>query len=294
MVMFRPRTELVSLSLLRLLMIGCVGASVIMAPCDVAAQGPSPSGRTRQARVSRDLEQRLATGNVRNETIILTGSAARIARVAGRHGLQVRKWLETGAVLDVPAGSLRDIADDGEVDQLSTNQVLRSQMAVTNETIGADLVVSGEWSRRGSAHPGRGYDGTGVGVALIDSGVAVMPQLGNRVVARFDFTEARGQGLDAYGHGTHVAGIIAAAGTRRRGNAPGGVTAGGAPGNITGVAPGAHIVSLKVLDAEGAGTADNVIEAIDFAIKVRKRFNIKVINLSLGGAVLQPAADDPI
>ena len=118
MVLFRPRTDHVSLSLMRLLMIGCVGATVIVAPGDAAAQGVSPSGWSpgggqRQARLSRDLEQRLATGNIRNETIILTGSAARIARIAGRHGLQIRKWLETGAVIDVPAGSLRDIADDG-------------------------------------------------------------------------------------------------------------------------------------------------------------------------------------
>ena len=56
-----------------------------------------------------------------------------------------------------------------------------------------------------------------------------------------------------------------------------------------GVAPGAHIISLKVLDADGGGYAGDVVEAIDWAIANRERYRIRVINLSLGGPVLQSA-----
>ena len=60
------------------------------------------------------------------------------------------------------------------------------------------------------------------------------------------------------------------------------------------MAPGANIISLKVLDAKGQGVAGDVIEAIDWAIANRTRFNIQVINMSLGGPVTQGWRDDPI
>src|SRR5262249_7341002 len=61
-----------------------------------------------------------------------------------------------------------------------------------------------------------------------------------------------------------------------------------------GVAPGASLVNLRVLDDAGEGTASSVIEAIDWAIDHRGTYNIRVINLSLGGPVLQPYRDDPV
>ena len=60
------------------------------------------------------------------------------------------------------------------------------------------------------------------------------------------------------------------------------------------MAPGANIISLKVLDAQGKGLAADVIQAIDWAVKNRRRYNIRVINMSLGGAVTQGWRDDPI
>ena len=258
----------------RLACVVCIGVSLIVTARDSGAQS---GAQGRRARLSTDLQQRIENGNPRDESVILTASAERVRRIAARHGLTVSKWLDHGAVLDVPAHAVAGLADDIEVDQLTTNQTLRAQDAVTNETIGADLVQAGTWDDEGG---GEAYDGRGVGVALIDSGVALMPQLAGRIVARIDFTNPRGFGLDAYGHGTHVAGIIASQAGTRDGDG--------------GVAPGAHIVSLKVLDENGLGTADNVIEAIDWTIRNAKRFKIRVINLSLGGPVLQASADDPI
>jgi serine protease AprX len=145
-------------------------------------------------------------------------------------------------------------------------------MAVTNAAIGADQVWEGF-----DAIPG--VTGTGVGVAVIDSGIADVPALRGRVLASADFTDRRGRAIDAYGHGTHVAGIIAAAGRH---------------GAASGVAPGAHLVNLKVLDEHGDGTVADVIEAIDWAVDHRRRFRIRVINLSLGGTPMQSWRDDPL
>ncbi len=78
-----------------------------------------------------------------------------------------------------------------------------------------------------------------------------------------------------------MAGIIAAAGA-------------GVNDATRGVAPGAHIINLKVLNAEGKGFAANVIRAIDYAIEHRAQYGIRIINLSLGGPVLQSWRDDPL
>src|SRR6185503_18486741 len=135
----------------------------------------------RHARVSRDLEQRLQTGDTDATSVIVAGSSEQIARIAARHGLRITKQLETGAVLEVPAGTLEAVANDGEVDSLSSNLLVEAHMAVTNQTIGADLVQQGGWA------PGIGpLSGAGIGVAVIDSGVAQMPELRGRIIASKD------------------------------------------------------------------------------------------------------------
>src|SRR5205814_206343 len=159
----------------------------------------------------------------------------------------VRKWLQNGAALDVPAGFLSRVADDSDVDQLSGDLPVQAHIAVTNVAIGADQVHQNGW-----ANGMKALTGTAVGVALVDSGVATMPQLRGRIAARLDFTDAHGAGDDDNGHGTHLAGIIAGGSLNAR-------------QETIGVAPEANIVSLKVLDADGRGYASDVIEAIDWA-----------------------------
>jgi serine protease AprX len=100
------------------------------------------------------------------------------------------------------------------------------------------------------------------------------------VTARLDMTAAAGDGKDAWGHGTFLAGVIAGAGTLESSG--------------RGVAPGAHIVSVKVLGDDGSGHISDVIEGIDWVIANRKRFQIDVINLSLGAPVEQSWRDDPV
>ncbi len=239
---------------------------LILPAADAAAQA-------RRARLSDDLVERLRAGDTADHAIIVTGSSVQVDAVARRHGLTVRKRLQTGAVLDVPAGALDALTRDPDVDQLSGNHRLTSQMAITNTAIGADQA----WEAIGDLP---GVTGRGVGVAIIDSGIADVPALRGRVVASVDFTDGRGRGLDRYGHGTHVAGIVAAAGARHY--------------DATGVAPGAHLVNLKVLDEHGEGTAGDVIEAIDWAVEHGRRYRIRVLNLSLGGTPMQSWRDDPL
>src|SRR5205823_6181408 len=129
-----------------------------------------------------------------------------------------------------------------------------------------------------------GLDGTGVAVAVIDSGISQDPDLtaANGIASRIVYNESfvAGQGSnDAYGHGTHVAGIVGSSGRDSSG-----------PNfrrTFKGVAPNVNLVNLRVLDQNGAGQESDVISAIERAISLKSVYNIRVINLSLGRPVFE-------
>jgi serine protease AprX len=86
---------------------------------------------------------------------------------------------------------------------------------------------------------------------------------------------------DDWGHGTHVAGIIAGNGYDSN-------------GERTAIAPKANIVALKALDSEGKGKISNIIAALGWAVTNRTKYNIRVINMSLGAGVLESYNTDPL
>jgi serine protease AprX len=148
-------------------------------------------------------------------------------------------------------------------------QTGRALPASLRETLGVDRVP---------------YTGAGIGVAIIDSGIDANRDLADSIAGFWDFTggkSAPAAAYDEYGHGTHVAGLIASSG-RLSG------------GEFRGVAPGVRLFGLKVLDAQGRGRSSDVLRAIDFAIANRNTKGIDVINLSLGHPILESAATDPL
>lgn len=130
-----------------------------------------------------------------------------------------------------------------------------------------------------------GYTGAGVDVALIDSGVAPVSALSTpgKVVngpdLSLDSQAPTLRYLDAYGHGTFMAGLIA-----------------GNDSSYRGMAPDARLVSLKVGAVDGAVDVSQVIAAIDWVVQHAHDpgFNIRVINLSYGTNSLQDPASDPL
>jgi len=239
----------------------------------VVSVGVSPAFAARHARLSADLEDHLAAGS-QTIAVIVHGTRTEVDALATRYNLRVARYLKSGAVLRVTAGQLAAVSEDQTVEHLSGDARFRAS-DVTAESIGADQVWAGS-----EGLPVR--TGVGVAVAVIDSGIDFgHAALKKRVLATIDFTGGTGQ--DAYGHGTHVAAIIAGQQGRTADTA-----------DYRGIAPGAFIVNLRVLGADGSGYASDVVEAIDWAIEHRKAYNIKVINLSLGTPVLQPYQDDPV
>lgn len=112
--------------------------------------------------------------------------------------------------------------------------------------------------------------GAGVGVAVIDTGIDLShPDLKTNIIANKNCLSSKQNGNDDNGHGTHVAGIIAALNN--------GI-------GVVGVAPESKLVAVKVLNRNGSGTWSSVICGIDWVTANALKYNIKVANMSLGGS----------
>jgi serine protease AprX len=134
--------------------------------------------------------------------------------------------------------------------------------------------------------------GRGVGVAVIDTGIAgdvpdFQTPRGSRVIASAVTNPCARDANDHYGHGTHVAGLIA-------GNSLVYPTGHWAHGKYMGVAPRANLVSVKVSDDDGNTTVLDVIYGIQFAVDRKADFNIRVVNLSLSSTVAESYRTDPL
>ena len=148
--------------------------------------------------------------------------------------------------------------------------------------------VNPEWATVSALRQSLGihesFTGSGMTVAVIDSGIQNSVDFSGRIVGAYDFTSGKTLTVtptDEYGHGTHVAGLIASSGAT-------------SSGKYAGVAPAARLLSLKVLDKKGAGKTSSVIAALEFAVANKNRFGIKIVNLSLGHPIYESAASDPL
>jgi serine protease AprX len=201
-------------------------------------------------------------------------SAARVTLNGGRAG---RKLGGKGRAARISNALLKRLADDPKVKRIHRDREVTASIARTAITVGAKNV-----------HNQYGYTGAGVGVAVIDSGITpwhddltVANRTGQRVAAFVDFVNSRTAKYDDWGHGTHVAGIIAGNGYD-------------STGDRAAIAPKASIIALKALDFEGKGRISNIIAALDWAIANKTRYNIRVINMSLGAGVFESYNTDPL
>ena len=142
-----------------------------------------------------------------------------------------------------------------------------------------------------------GYTGAGVDVAVIDSGVAAIPELRDHVVNGPDLSFGSGDaadGIDQFGHGTHMAGIIA--GRDPAVPLSSRTLRDSAKQKFVGIAPGARIVNMKVAAPDGAVDVSQVIAAIDWVVQHRATdgLNIRVLNLSFGTDGVQDYQVDPL
>ncbi len=199
------------------------------------------------------------------------------------HGAKLNSSLSLikAGAFTMSRAAIRALASDRDVAFISPDRQLKAMDDLTDSAVG----VSSAWDS--------GYDGTGVGVAIIDSGVNdnhsdLEDSIGavSRVVYHQDFTgtattNSYGAKWDLYGHGTHVAGIVGGNGAMSN-------------GRFAGLAPNVNFIDLRVLDKNGSGSDSMVIAAIQRAIQLKDTYNIRVINLSLGRGIPTGYASDPL
>lgn len=122
----------------------------------------------------------------------------------------------------------------------------------------------------------KGITGRGITVAVMDTGIAAHPDFDSRILKFTDFTQGRNRAYDDNGHGCHVSGIIGGSGKMSH-------------GIYMGMAPECSLFVMKVLDRKGNGNTHQVLNAIDDVIENREKYNIRILNISVG---MLPTADE--
>ena len=268
----------------------------------------SPNGNGKGQQVSAehklDKELRGRSGKSSGESDVIVelndrADDADVIKGFGRKGARLSS-VNGRVVRGVPNGLLKKLAENPRVKRIHHDRPVSGDVARAAATVGSRAVVDL-----------MGYTGAGIGVAVIDSGISnwhddlrinpygeTQPSLFNllsislsktglalprnqRVADFKDFVNGRTTAYDDWGHGTHVAGIVAGNGYDTR-------------GSREAIAPGSHIVALKALARDGSGQISNVIAAIDYAIANKAKFNIRVINMSLSAGVRESYNTDPL
>ena len=274
---FTGQTEISSKpSWLRLLLLG--GVILVFS---VAGFAGAPNGN-QHGKLAPDLDNSAADSNGPVDVIIqfqrgtsLQDHVTKLLGLGARHKTALD--VINGGLFRVPASLLDTLANDPDITYISPERPVKG-------TSPEDYILDATQANYVYQY---GYYGNGIGIAIIDSGVRVNhPDLSNPTTgySRVVYSQSFISGLDAndqYGHGTHVAGLLAGNGAA-------------SGGWMRGIAQKANLINLRVLDANGSGTDSQVIAAIQRAIQLKSTYNIRVINLSLGRRVSESYTLDPV
>lgn len=114
-----------------------------------------------------------------------------------------------------------------------------------------------------------GITGKGVTAAILDTGICLHPDYAERIMVFHDFVNGQTSCYDDASHGSHVSGILGGDGRSSR-------------GRYCGIAPGAGLIHLKVLDSRGQGSLSAILAAIEWVIRSREKYAVRILNISAG------------
>ena len=235
--------------------------------------------------LSTDLLGLVLSGDDRPVRAIIRGDVNAILAVAERDDLRVLRVLSGFVVVEATPGQLQALQGLPGIHAITRDALVRPTMSVSLKAMATDQARAGSGGLLGlgliGAYPS--VSGRGVGVAVIDSGISSHAALSGKVVASVNFATGETTTTDGFGHGTHLAGIIA------------GVSNWGpTPLFKSGVAPGSHLVNVRVLNRQGVGYTSDVIAGLQWVKANRTRYAIRVVNLSLGHPIAEPCFFDPL
>ena len=229
-----------------------------------AAQGATVAGLAKQSparKVTAIVQFKPGFSERKAKTLVAAHGGKVTSRVPLIHGLAVRLAGQAGA-RSSPASARSSASPSTRACTAPRSRTARSPTRFP-KSINADKV----WRR--------GYTGKGVGVAVIDTGIAgdavdFKDASGNsRVIANAITSKGATTAGDGFGHGTHVAGIIAGNSLNRPAGDP-------LRGKYIGVAPDANLIAVKASDEAGNSTVLDVINGIQFVVDHKAEFNIRV------------------
>lgn len=264
------------------------GATAAPAPGAAAAagSGPLPHLTDRNGnKIFDNLEVRLAGAGPadRFDVIVRARTGARVQGLPAELGVQPRR-LWTGAISGFAAtltrAELLRVREHPQVVSIEENLRVRAQLDTATRWTGVQQARR-EFRVDGNADgDSRRYTRDDVVVAVIDTGIDARHQdlAGGKVIGWHDVVNGIPLPYDDQGHGTHVSSIIAGTGAASR-------------GRYAGVAPGAALVGVKVLDYAGSGTMEGVITGIEWVMANKDRFHIRVANMSLGAGLCADGTD---
>jgi subtilisin family serine protease len=213
---------------------------------------------------------------------ILLGDAAQLQNKLARYNGKVNNIFRSLGMIsaEVPLSRIREMEYDDEIAYVSPDRPVASNGHVETTT------GAGQTDGRDECVTLTSLNGTGVGIAVLDSGIdnthnLIKPSTGRPSVVYYKTYTTVAANRDYFGHGTHVASLLA-----------------GSPAFKSdyygGIAYEAKLISLGVLDGSGKGLSSNVIAAIDWCIANKATYNIRVINMSLGTPVKDSYKTDPL
>ena len=269
-----------------------------------------------------DMSRTNPSGRIRWATLCLTLASAALLpapALAAPHDVQVIVQMDAGTSPDaaaaqvraaggkvlgrlpivngfgarLPAGAAKALAATDGVRAVTSNAAVEQQAVnagALSTAYPSSINAPEAWNTRGIEVTGRG-----IGVAVIDTGIAAEladfdapgAATGSRVVASVVTNPDATSAGDGYGHGTHVAGIVAGNSNERPDGDP-------LKGRYIGIAPEANLISVKVSDDEGNASVLDVIRGLQFVVDHKADYNIRVVNLSLESSEPGSYETDPL
>ncbi len=278
--MSKPLTPRDSLSLLHRALAPLLAAAVVALAVLPAAPAWAASN---QAHVDREVLKAMEVGQSIKVILVARGDLNTLEADLRRTGLKhpLRVPIAHGFAVDLTPALINHFRADSTVARLIYDAPVNLSDTPFNATALATVYpavvdVLPVWSNMAAP-----LTGQGIGIAVIDSGIASHPDLAGRVLVSQNFNVSVSDVNDAYGHGTAVAGIIAGDGTA-------------SGGKYVGIAPRANLINLRVNDGTGAAPTSAIMNAILWAVVNKNSYNIRVMNLSMRASVQESYHTSPI
>lgn len=210
---------------------------------------------------------------MKKQKVILVASDASYSNVlrsvgARAHQTTLLSHLHMG-ITSLTERQISQLETNGCISCVVRDRRVHASMNKASTTVGSRIVNK------------TGLDGKGVTIAILDTGIARHPDLSGRIIGFKDLVQRRRKPYDNNGHGTHVAGIVAGSGRVSH-------------LRYAGIAPRARLVGVKVLDRNGSGMLSTVLLGLEWCLANKDRYNIKIVNMSLGTPAVTTHSNDPM